>query len=45
MNYFSPCFDEPALKAKFKITIEHPSNSIALSNWDIEVFFIFKSSN
>lgn len=27
-----PCFDEPAFKAKFEISISHPSNMTALSN-------------
>lgn len=31
-----PCFDEPALKATFTIAIEHPTNSIALSNWPVD---------
>jgi aminopeptidase N len=30
---YSPCFDEPSFKATYDITIEHPNNSIALSNW------------
>ncbi|XP_060783107.1 alanyl (membrane) aminopeptidase b, tandem duplicate 1 [Neoarius graeffei] len=32
-----PCFDEPALKAYFNITLLHPSNTTALSNgWKID---------
>ncbi|PRD36884.1 UNVERIFIED_CONTAM: Lnpep [Trichonephila clavipes] len=27
-----PCFDEPAMKAKFKLSIVHDSNHIAVSN-------------
>ncbi|CAF1636307.1 unnamed protein product [Rotaria magnacalcarata] len=30
-----PCFDEPQLKAQFKIRIIHPQNTIALSNFPI----------
>jgi hypothetical protein len=37
---FSPCFDEPALKASYKIIIEHPKDSIALSNWPVLVFIV-----
>ncbi len=32
-----PCFDEPALKAAFKITAVIPDHLVALSNMDIEV--------
>jgi aminopeptidase N len=28
-----PCFDEPHLKATFKINIFHPENTIALANF------------
>jgi hypothetical protein len=28
-----PCFDEPQLKAIFKITINHPENTIAIANF------------
>ncbi|CAF0971628.1 unnamed protein product [Brachionus calyciflorus] len=28
-----PCFDEPSLKATFDLTLEHPTDSIALGNW------------
>jgi aminopeptidase N len=28
-----PCFDEPQLKAIFKISIVHPKNTIALANF------------
>ena len=34
-----PCFDEPQLKATYEITIEHPKDTIALSNFDEEVKF------
>lgn len=32
MNYFSPCMDEPQLKATFEITVDHPLNTTALGN-------------
>lgn len=38
-DFYSPCFDEPALKATFDITIEHPDNTNALSNWNEIVYF------
>jgi aminopeptidase N len=28
-----PCFDEPQLKAIFKISIVHPKNTIAIANF------------
>ncbi|CAF1214222.1 unnamed protein product [Didymodactylos carnosus] len=31
-----PCFDEPKLKATFKIAIVHPTNTTALSNFPVE---------
>ena len=34
-----PCFDEPHLKAQFKITIVHPENTIALANFPIVCLF------
>ncbi len=34
-----PCFDEPQLKAIFKISIIHPENTIALANFP-SVYFI-----
>ncbi|UJR17738.1 hypothetical protein I4U23_004636 [Adineta vaga] len=30
-----PCFDEPHIKAQFKLTIRHPQNTIALANFPI----------
>lgn len=27
-----PCFDEPAMKANFNITLLHPEGTVALSN-------------
>lgn len=36
-----PCFDEPSLKAIFKITILHPENTIAVANFpSIEETFV-----
>jgi aminopeptidase N len=32
-----PCFDEPELKARFRINIIHPENTIALANFPISV--------
>ncbi len=28
-----PCFDEPSLKARFRMSIIHPENTIALANF------------
>jgi hypothetical protein len=37
-----PCFDEPHLKAKFRIQIVHPENTIALSNFPtVCLYFLF----
>jgi hypothetical protein len=36
INVLSPCFDEPAFKAEYVITIEHPLNSIAVSNFPVD---------
>lgn len=30
-----PCFDEPAFKAKFEISIAHPENITVLSNMKV----------
>ena len=32
-----PCFDEPALKATFDVTVEHAKGSYALSNFPVKV--------
>ena len=32
-----PCFDEPHLKARFRINIIHPANTIALANFPVMV--------
>jgi len=37
-----PCFDEPQLKAKFRINIIHPENTIALANFPSVCLFIDK---
>ena len=31
------CFDEPSLKATYTVIIEHKDDSIALSNFPVEV--------
>ena len=31
-SFNSPCFDEPGYKATFKLTLNHPAGSTALSN-------------
>ncbi len=33
INILSPCFDEPEFKANLTLTIDHPENTIAISNW------------
>ena len=35
-----PCFDEPALKATFDVTIQHSKNSYALSNFPLNVSYL-----
>lgn len=38
-----PCFDEPAMKAVFTITLRHPHGSVALSNgMDLGKFWTMK---
>lgn len=38
-----PCFDEPAMKAVFNITLLHPHGSVALSNgMDLGKFWTMK---
>lgn len=38
-----PCFDEPQLKATYDFSIQHPTNTIALGNFNVLVFLTLNS--